>query len=153
MIVTRIRPVRRRWETGWGDFDQMRSELLRMVDAMGRSFLPEDGYRMFPLVNVSQDTENYYVRAELPGVQASDLEVSTLGARLTIAGKRELPEEEGQVAYHRREREGGAFSRSIQLPGAFDRDKVDAHYEHGILTVTLPRAAADKPRQIAVQGS
>lgn len=153
MIVTRIRPFPGLAEPDWGGFDRVRDGLLRMAEEMGRPAMFTPGSRLFPLVNVTQTDGHFYVRAELPGVKPSDLDVSTLGNKLTISGKRELPHENERVSYHRREREGGTFSRSIQLPGEIDRDKVDAHYEHGVLTVTLPRSEASKPRQITVKRS
>jgi HSP20 family protein len=153
MIVTRMRPVRDGWDLGWGDFDRMRRDMLRWADVVGRGFAGEPGYRIFPLVNVSHDDDNLYVRAELPGVKASDLQLSATGRKLTIAGERALPEESSKVSYHRKEREGGSFSRNIELPAEFDRDGIDARYENGILTVTLPRSEAAKPRQIPVKTS
>ncbi|UCG87500.1 MAG: Hsp20/alpha crystallin family protein [Gemmatimonadota bacterium] len=153
MIVTRMRPVRDRWDAGWNEYDRMRRDVLRWADAMNRGFFGEPGFRIFPLVNVSQDDENFYVRAELPGVKASDLQLSATGRKLSIAGKRELPEESAKVSYHRKEREGGSFSRSIELTSDFDRDKIDARYQNGILTVTLPRSQSTKPRQIPVKTS
>lgn len=153
MIVTRIRPLRRMWPADWDDFDHLRRDMTRALDNMARGFLPNGGLRMFPLVNVTQDGENFYVRAELPGVKAEDLDVSAMDRKLTIAGKRELPVEKEGVSYHRREREGGSFSRSVQLPADFDRDRVEAAYENGILTITLPLAEETKPRQITVKAS
>jgi HSP20 family protein len=150
MIVTRIRPLQRPWWSAWGDFDRVRHDMARLAEAMSNGAFPEAGTRMFPLVNVTQDSDNFYVRAELPGVRANELEVSAVGSKLCISGSRALPEEEGGVSYHRREREGGNFSRSIELPSPFDRDRVEAQYENGLLTVTLPLAAETKPRQIPV---
>jgi HSP20 family protein len=153
MIVTRIKPVRTGWDAGWGGLDRMRVDMQRWVDAMNRAFLGEPGFRMFPLVNISHDDDNLYVRAELPGVKASDLELTVLGRNLSIKGKRELPEEEANVGYHRKEREGGSFSRSVELPTEVERDKIDARYEDGILQITLPRKEAAKPRQIPIKTS
>jgi HSP20 family protein len=131
----------------------MRRDMARLADAMAREGLPDGGARMFPLVNVTQDEETLYVRAELPGVRSSDLSLSVVGNKVTIAGNRELPAEGDGVSYHRREREGGTFSRSIELPAPFDRGKVDASFENGLLTVVLPLAEETKPRQIPVKTS
>jgi HSP20 family protein len=86
-------------------------------------------------------------------VKVGDLQLSATGRKLSIAGTRELPEEDAKVSYHRKEREGGSFSRNIELPADFDRDKIDARYENGILAVTLPRSESSKPRQIPVKTS
>jgi HSP20 family protein len=124
--------------------------MARLSDAMSRGFFSDAGPRMFPLVNVAQDRENCYVRAELPGVKLEDLDVSTVDRKVTISGKRDLHEERDGVSYHRREREGGSFSRSIELPAVFDRDRVEAKFRNGILELTLPLAEETKPRQITV---
>lgn len=150
MIVTRIRPLQRPWWSAWGEFDRVRHDMARLAEAMSSGVLPEAGTRMFPLVNVTQDDDSFYVRAELSGVRATDLEVSAVGSKLNISGSRALPEEAEGASYHRKEREGGSFSRSIELPSPFDRDGVEAQYENGLLTVKLPLAAATKPRQIPV---
>ena len=150
MIVTRIRP-RRQWEWNVGEFDRMRRDMARLQDAMTRGFFRESGPRMFPLVNITQDKDNLFVRAELPGVKAADLDLSVKDNSICISGKRDLPVESEGVSYHRRERSGGTFSRSIELPSAFDRDKVDAKFENGVLSIVLPLAEETKPKQITVK--
>ena len=150
MIVTRVRPAGGFFPSTSGpQLDSMRRDIRRLADAMG--LFPESGVPMFPLVNVSHDDEHVYVRAEVPGVAPSSLSVTVLHNKLTIAGSRELPVEADNVSYHRREREGGSFNRTIALPNEVDRDNVEASCKDGILTVTLPRAAAARPRQIAVK--
>ena len=75
----------------------------------------------------------------------------SLRNRVTIAGKREIPREHDRVSYHRKERPEGAFNRAVTLPMEVDAERVDARYVDGILTLTLPKAAQAKPRQIAVR--
>ena len=150
MIVTRIRP-RRAWDWNLGEFDRMRRDMARLQDAMTRGLFREGAPRMFPLVNIAQDKDNLYVRAELPGVAASDLDVSVKDNSICISGKRELPVESENVSYHRRERSGGSFSRSIEMPVPFDRDRVDASFENGVLSIALPLAEETKPKQITVK--
>jgi HSP20 family protein len=143
----------------WGlrsPFDELerkRRELDRLSgDYTGSVFrLPTAG--VFPLVNVSEDPDNYYVRAELPGVKTDELDISVTGETLTLSGERRLPEESEKPSYHRREREAGSFSRVISLPARLDVDKVKALAEDGVLTVVLPKAESAKPRQIAVKSS
>ena len=106
---------------------------------------------VFPLTNVTEDKDNYYVRAELPGVKADELDINVTGDSLSISGERKFSLEDENARYHRRERESGRFNRIINLPGQLDPDKVDAHCKNGILTVTLPKAEAAKPKQIAVK--
>ncbi len=108
---------------------------------------------VFPLMNVTEDKDNYYVRAELPGLKADDLELSVTGDTLSIAGERKIPAEDEKAQYHRRERDAGRFSRIVTLPAQMNTAKVEASCTDGVLTVTLPKAEEAKPRQIAVKAS
>ncbi len=149
MIVRRIGRAEPRWSDPFNDIDRIRREMFRFLDAFpGGREQPSSG--VFPAINVSQDRDSFYVRAELPGVKAGDLDVSAVNRTLTISGTRHAPEEKG-VSYHRKERIDGEFSRSVTLPGDFDNEKVGAQLTNGVLTVTLPKPEAVKPRQISVK--
>ncbi len=141
------------WRNPFDELERMRRELDRLSgDFSGSVFrLPTAG--VFPLVNVTEDHNTYYVRAELPGVKTDELNISVTGETLTLSGERKLPEESEKASYHRREREAGSFSRVISLPTRLEVDKVKAHAEDGVLTVVLPKAESAKPRQIAVKSS
>jgi HSP20 family protein len=106
---------------------------------------------VFPLTNVTEDNDNYYVRAELPGIAADEIEISVTGDSLSISGERRIPAEEEGARYHRKEREAGKFSRMISLPGQIDTEKVEAGCTDGVLTISLPKAQASKPKQISVK--
>ncbi|MCW5980988.1 MAG: Hsp20/alpha crystallin family protein [Bryobacteraceae bacterium] len=108
---------------------------------------------VFPAMNVTQDADRYQVRAELPGIRTEDLQISVERNKLVVSGKREMPGESDAVSYHRRERAGGSFSRSLTLPADLDADKVEANYANGVLTITLPKAEAVKARQVTVKAS
>jgi len=108
---------------------------------------------VFPMINVTEDKNNYYVRAELPGLKADALDISVTSDNLTITGERKMALEGDKAQYHRKEREAGTFSRIISLPAAIDADKADAKSVDGVLTVTLPKAEAAKPKQIVVRSS
>jgi len=125
--------------------------MLRLFDAMDSDTFGALEAGVFPPINVTQDDENFYVRAEVPGVNGRDLEISALGRRLSISGSREIPKENERASYHRKERAEGAFSRSITLPAEIDAGRVDARYAAGILSVTLPKSEGAKPRQIVVK--
>jgi HSP20 family protein len=88
----------------------------------------------------------------IPGVDAAKLDVSVVNQTIAVSGTRQSAEERG-VSYHRRERAEGAFSRSVTLPGSFDGERVDAKYVDGVLTLTLPKHEAAKPRRVIVQTS
>jgi HSP20 family protein len=106
---------------------------------------------VFPLMNLTQDKDNFYVRAELPGVKTAGIDVSVTANSLSLSGERKLEKEDETARYHRREREGGGFNRVITLPADIATDKVKAHANDGILTVVLPKSEAAKPRQITVK--
>jgi HSP20 family protein len=152
MLVRRSWPSRPAFEGAFADFEQLRREMQRLLDYPGGA----DGYGearsgVFPPINVSQDADNFYVRAEVPGIKASELSISAVKNRLTIAGKREIPNEHEGASYHRKERPEGSFNRALTLPTELDIERIDARYADGILTLKLPKAEAAKPRLISVK--
>lgn len=150
MLVRRVWPGRPTFNGSLSDFEQARREMLRLFDSVANeSSASASG--VFPPLNVTQDEENVLVRAEIPGIDPDQLAISVLRNRLSIAGKRVIQLEQGKAAYHRRERPEGSFSRTLTLPVEIDAERVDARYADGILTLTLPKAEAAKPRQIAVR--
>lgn len=104
----------------------------------------------FPAINVWEDQERLYAEAELPGLTMDDLEVLVTEDMLTVRGTRRIgvPEE---VRALRRERAVGEFERSIGLPTPIDTEHVEAKLTNGVLSITLPKAAAVKPRKIEVK--
>jgi HSP20 family protein len=147
MLLRRVWPSRPPFENPFSEFDLLRREMLRVFDTVaGNDVSPG----VFPPMNVTQDDDNYYVRAELPGIKAADLSVTALRNRVSIAGKRELSKENEKASYHRKERAEGEFNRTVALPGEVAADKIEARYADGVLQLTLPKAEETKPRQIAV---
>jgi HSP20 family protein len=127
-------------------------ELRRLRDEMDRltgALAPAAGG--FPAVNVYAGPDGIAVVAELPGVGKDDLEVQAHQDTLTLRGTRR-PAAERPEAYHRRERGGGPFTRSLQLPYRIDPERIAARLENGVLRLSLPRPEEDKPRRIAVSG-
>ena len=106
---------------------------------------------VYPLVNISEDRDHIYVRAELPGVKAEDLEITIQDNSLILRGQRQIAAEEKQVNYHRRERESGFFRRIVALPARIQADKVEAACKDGILTIQLAKPEEVKPRKIEVK--
>jgi HSP20 family protein len=105
---------------------------------------------VFPLINLTEDKDRYYVRTELPGLKGDELDIQVTGKNLAISGERKIAAAEEGARYHRREREAGSFSRMIGLPGEVDTEKVEASLENGILTITISKAEIAKPKQISV---
>jgi len=149
MIVRRIWPSRPTFDTGSADLDRVRRDIARLLEAAAGDTSVSAG--VFPPLNLTQDDDNFYLRAEVPGVEPDELSISALRNRVTLSGKREIPTEENPVSYHRKERAEGAFSRTISIPIEVDTSRADAHFADGILTLTLPKAEAAKPRQITVK--
>lgn len=101
-------------------------------------------------VNVAHDADRYYITAIVPGVAPDKVEITWNKDSLTISGKTEVPSQDGVKALWREIKPFG-FSRSIRLGAEVDVEKVEAHLENGVLTITAPKAAAAKPRTIPVQ--
>jgi HSP20 family protein len=140
------------WRNPLLQIEQMRRDMERLGSAMfARLGLRPIAAGVFPALNLTADKDHYYVRAELPGIQVKDLEVQLHGKSLSIAGERKIATEGETVKYHRREREAGRFSRIIDLPGEVNADNVDAQMTNGILTITIAKSEAAKPRQITVK--
>lgn len=101
-------------------------------------------------MNVSEDAENLYLYAELPGIKPEDIEISVEGESVTLRGERKLQAAQN-VSYHRRERESGRFRRIITLPTRINTEAVNAHFKNGVLKIVLPKAEEAKPKQIKVK--
>lgn len=124
-------------------------ERLSEVFDVGTSSTRSAG--VFPLINLTEDRDNYYVKAELPGIKAEALDIQAKDRSLSVSGERKIETENDGVKYHRKEREGGKFSRMITLPGEIDAEKINAQLKRGILKIVVPKAEAAKPRQIIVK--
>ncbi|MFL5320648.1 MAG: Hsp20/alpha crystallin family protein, partial [Myxococcaceae bacterium] len=103
---------------------------------------------VFPQVNLFDDGTNFVVRAEMPGVNKDSLDVTVKGDQLALSGERVV--KVANASYHRREREGGKFSRTITLPEIIDGERIAATYKNGLLEVVLPRIPKAQPRKIQV---
>lgn len=135
----------------WTDFERMRREFDTLVQGVAAEYPGRFGAPVFPALNISEDAHTLYVRAEIPGVKAADLDLAVEGDTLTISGERKTSPPAAKLSYHRREIECGRFSRAVTLPARVAPDKISAHCQNGILTITLPKAEEAKPRRIAIQ--
>lgn len=127
------------------DLARLQREMSRWMGGPGGDRWPV----AFPPLNVYDDGENFHVRAELPGLNQDKIELSVAGDVLTLKADRPLEDVGG--SYHRRERNAGSFSRSINLPDTVDANSVRASYVNGVLEVTLPRAPEVRPRKISIE--
>jgi len=132
------------------ELNRMKRQMDRIVEGISPGNIAGLRSGVFPALNVTEDKDQYYIRAELPGISSKDLDIEATGKSLSISGHRQIPSAEEGAKYHRRERESGKFSRVITLPGDIDTTKVNASLSNGILTILLPKAEATKPRQITI---
>lgn len=130
---------------GFGRLSSLEAELNRLFTESTNSS------SWAPVVELSEDKNNLVVTAELPGLKKEDIDVTLLDGVLTISGERKQErkvEDEGGV--HRSERYFGRFERTITLPSEVAADGVKADYKDGLLTVTLPKTEAAKPKKIGI---
>ena len=142
------------------ELDALRKEMDKIFDSMGGawtfpfskiSFLPGKAARSYPLINVNEDKDAYYIEALAPGVDPTSMDVSVVGNTLSIAGEKNMKSSDIKPeAYHRNERAAGKFIRTLELPNEVDAGKVKADYKNGLLLVTLPKSEKAKPKQISV---
>ena len=133
------------------ELDRLRRRMNELYGAVSGDAISMPAAGVFPLTNVTEDSSNYYVRAELPGMKPDELNIQVTSDGISISGERKIPEEGNSVRYHRREREAGKFSRSINLSSEIDVKAVEASLDNGILTITIQKAEVAKPRQITVK--
>jgi HSP20 family protein len=141
------------WRNPLAEMERMRRQMDALADLVFRG-TPSRLYApsgVFPAINLTETACSYHVRAELPGMKATDLDIQVVGKNLSMSGERKIPSEGENVQYHRREREAGKFSRIIALPGDIDSAKVAAKLANGLLTIDIPKAEAAKPRQISIK--
>jgi HSP20 family protein len=110
-----------------------------------------NGLNALPL-DVYETGDDIVVTAAVPGVKPEDLEVTVQGDVLTIRGETKSDESVGDEKYHRRERGFGRFGRQVVLPMGVDSSKAEAHFEHGVVTLRLPKAEQAKERRIPIKG-
>jgi len=132
------------------EFNRLREEVNQLFNLFSSGADPFLS-RVYPALNLTEEGNNLYVRAELPGVNAGSLDISVVEGKLVIRGERKIEEEDQKTSYHRREREAGFFRRTIALPIKVDSAKVSASMKHGILTITLPKSEEAIPRKITVR--
>jgi HSP20 family protein len=142
------------WDS-FREWESFRREMDRTV--RGRNpffrvaFLPGRAARQYPMINLNEDANAYYVEALAPGVDPQSLDVTVVHNSLTIAGEKKPGNGEAAAeAFHRNERAAGRFVRTIDLPSEVDGEHIQADYKNGLLLITLPKAEQTKPRQVSV---
>jgi HSP20 family protein len=121
-------------------------------DAVSRFFAePQTNRPWAPAVDIYETENELVFKADLPEVELKDLDVRVENQTLTVAGERKFERKDNGKGYHRVERSYGNFARSFAVPNTFDTEKINAAFKNGVLTVTLPKKEAAKPRQVKIE--
>jgi HSP20 family protein len=102
---------------------------------------------LVPRVNISEDKDNFYVHAELPGLSHEDVKVTFSEGVLTIRGEKKKEEKSEDRNYHRIERRYGEFVRQFNLPENVKHDAIKADFRNGVLEITVPKTEPQKPKE------
>jgi HSP20 family protein len=143
----------------FADMASLRREIDRAFEDFGLgqapsrrvAFLPGREPRHYPLINLLEDKDNFYVEALTPGIDPQSMNVTATENHLTLSGEKSGAGDIKPEAFHRNERASGKFVRTIDLPVEIDEAQIQAEYKNGLLVVTLPKAEKAKPKQITVK--
>ncbi|MBW2407432.1 MAG: Hsp20/alpha crystallin family protein [Deltaproteobacteria bacterium] len=140
------------WKS-FGEISRLRREMDDLFNRIfGETSLSKIGFGKWqPLVDISETDTDVIVKAELPGIDAKDVDVSITGDRLIIKGEKQQEKEEKEENRYRSERYYGTYQRVIDLPTLVEEDKTEATYKKGILTITLPKVEKVKKKQIKIK--
>ena len=147
------------WRWGAPDiFGSSFSDLVRMQNEMNRLWELASGVksvvdrsRVYPPMNITEDDEFLFVRAELPGVEVGAIDLSLNGDQLILRGDRKTTQTGEKINYHRKEREEGVFRRVVNLATRVDANRVEAVSKNGVLTIKIGKAEEVKPHQVKIQ--
>jgi len=143
----------------WSPFrhlSSLREEIDRLFDSPLSALTQSSNQFLsgwMPAVDLYEDKDNLHLKAELPGMNKNNIEISVHEGVLTISGERKLDEKYEAAEVYRSERALGRFQRTLTLPAQVNAEKVKAHYQDGILTVLLPKAEESKPKHIEIKAS
>ncbi len=133
-----------RWDP-FRDLTSVEEEFDRLV---GRAFSRN---AWVPALDVRETDDRFELSVDLPGIEPDAVTVNFEDGTLSISGKREFSNEDAGETWHRIERGFGAFARQVRLPRTADPERIEASFDRGVLTVTVPKAEAAKPRTIEVK--
>ena len=140
------------WKS-FGEISRLRREMDDLFTRIfGETSLSKIGFAKWqPLVDISETDAHLIVKAELPGIDAKDVDVSITGDRLTIKGEKQQEKEEKEESCYRSERYYGAYQRVIDLPTPVEEDKTEATFDKGVLTITIPKVEKVKRKQVRIK--
>jgi HSP20 family protein len=145
MAIVRWEPLR--------EFSTLQNEVNRLFNTVFDAPAPSNGNtlrRWMPAMDLVETGHHFVLRADLPGLGESDVNIEVEDRVLTISGERKSEHESTKEGYHRVERAFGAFSRSLTLPEGIDAESVEASFDKGVLEVRIPKPEQPKPRKISI---
>ena len=144
---SRFEPTNRKYY----DIDRLFDNFFNNFNILPSSESSQDTI-LSPRIDVAETNNEYYIDAELPGLNQSDIEVRIDDNILTIKGKKEEHSEQKERDYHVRERYYGSVQRSVMLPSNVDSDNVNAKFENGTLHITIPKQEKETSKRIEIKG-
>jgi HSP20 family protein len=142
-----------RWEP-FRELSSLQTEMNRLFNAAFDPSGPGNGgtaaRRWAPAMDLLETDDHFVLRADLPGMTESDVNIELEDNVLTVSGERKAEHEEKREGFYRVERAFGTFSRSLTLPKGVDADAVTAGFENGVLEVRVPKPEEQKPKRIQV---
>jgi HSP20 family protein len=145
MAIVRWEPLR--------ELSTLQNEMNRLFGTVFDTPAPSNGgtlRRWMPAMDLIESEEHFVLRADLPGLSESDVNIEVEDRVLTVSGERKAEQTESKEGYHRIERAFGSFSRSLTLPEGIDADAVTANFDRGVLEVRIPKPEQRKPRKISI---
>ena len=135
------------------DFEWMRRDMDRLWNSFFErgTLRSEEGGEWLPSLDVAETKNEIVVKAEVPGLEPKDIDISLSDGLLTIKGEKKQEREEKEKNYHLVERSYGSFARSIRLPNEVQSDKINASYKNGVLKIVLPKSEEAKKKEIKIK--
>ncbi len=140
--------------TPFREFERMRRDMDRLWESFfegGVRRRSEEEGGWYPSLDVAETKNEFVVKAEVPGMEPKDIDISLSDGTLTIKGEKKHEKEEKEEGYHLVERSYGAFTRSIQLPSEVHREKISASYKNGVLKIVLPKSEEAKKKEVKIK--
>ena len=138
----------------FSDFDRMRMEMDRLWDSFFEGTVEtrarEDSVWL-PSVDVSETKNDIVVKAELPGMDPKDIDITLSDGHLMIKGQKKHEKEEKDEDYHFVERSSGSFVRAVHLPKQVKNEKISASYKNGVLKIVLPKSEEAKTKEVKIK--
>ena len=145
----------------WWPLDSLRSEIDRVFNDLGNPSLFDRAFSRMPMassrgvlaVDLAESEKAFELLADLPGVDAKDIDVTLADGILTIKGEKSEAKEEKDKDYYLSERRYGSFQRSLELPRGIDSENIEANFSNGVLKLVLPKTPErqKKDRKITVK--